>query len=207
MSFPITLNEDEKDCLQELMNVSYGEATAAISSIIDKFATLTVPKISTVSSGELKDHLNKKLLEKNSFYIASQLIHGNISGENLFVIDETSAYNLSKEFGLEEDEIDQDEISEVILEITNILSSVTSGKLASMINANISFSAPNIAKVQSVTQFDNKFYKEYEHIIIISTELNFKELHIQGELIILSKNKSSQYLKNSLAAFLDELDG
>lgn len=206
MTNPVFLNEDERDCLQELMNVSYGEATAAISSIIDKFATLTVPKINTLTLSELKDHLNNKLLQNDYLYVANQLIHGNISGENLFVIDNISSYNLTREFGLEEDEIDDDEIAEVVLEITNILSSVTSGKLASMIDANISFSSPNIDKINTITQFEDKFDKEFENIILISTELNFEDEHIKGELIIHTKNNSSLFLKNSLVNFINAVE-
>jgi len=54
----IELNEDEKDCLQELMNISYGAATAAISEIIGKFATLSIPCISTISSNQLRAYLD-----------------------------------------------------------------------------------------------------------------------------------------------------
>lgn len=201
----IDLNEDERDCLQELMNIAYGEATAAISKIIDKFATLNIPIITTVTSEGLIRHLNEKIVENGNYFIANQLIHGNISGENLFIIDENSSYNLTKEFGLEDDEINEDEIKDVVLEITNIISSVTSGKLASLINANISFSSPNIRRISNIQEFNESFNKEYENIIIISTELNFKDENIKGELIILSKDESSKYLRESITKFLEDL--
>ncbi|MGA1933092.1 chemotaxis protein CheX [Arcobacter sp. YIC-464] len=201
----IDLNEDERDCLQELMNIAYGEATAAISKIIDKFATLNIPIITTVTSEGLIRHLNEKIVENGNYFIANQLIHGNISGENLFIIDENSSYNLTKEFGLEDNEIDEDEIKDVVLEITNIISSVTSGKLASLINANISFSSPNIRRISNIQEFNESFNKEYENIIIISTELNFKDENIKGELIILSKDESSKYLRESITKFLEDL--
>ncbi len=201
----IDLNEEERDCLQELMNIAYGEATAAISKIIDKFATLNIPIINTVTSEGLLKHLNEKIVENGTYFIANQLIHGNISGENLFIIDEKSSYNLTKEFGLEDDEIDDDEIKDVVLEVTNIISSVTSGKLASLIDANISFSAPNIKRVSNIKDFNDGFDKSYENIIIISTELNFEDEHIKGELIILSKNESSEYLRESISQFLEDL--
>ena len=201
----IDLNEDERDCLQELMNIAYGEATAAISKIIDKFATLNIPVINTVTSEGLLKHLNEKIVENGNYFIANQLIHGNISGENLFIIDEKSSYNLTKEFGLDDDEIDDDEIKDVVLEITNIISSVTSGKLASLIDASISFSSPNIKRVTNIKEFNDGFDKSYENIIIISTELNFEDEHIKGELIILSKNESSEYLRESISQFLEDL--
>jgi chemotaxis protein CheC len=57
----ITLTEDEKDCLQELMNVAYGSATAAITEILDAFAKLSIPKIQIINAQNLKSYLSKEL--------------------------------------------------------------------------------------------------------------------------------------------------
>ena len=199
------LNEDERDCLQELMNISYGAATAAISEIIGKFATLSIPSIRTISSGQLKEYLNDKLISKYKYYVANQLVNGYLSGENIFIIDEHSSINLAREFDLEEDEINDNEIKDIILEITNILSSVTSGKLASLIDTNISFSAPSITKINSIDEIDKRFEGEYNHVIIISTELNFEEQNIKGELMILTKPESSKFLQEALENALENL--
>jgi len=201
----IELNEDEKDCLQELMNISYGAATAAISEIIGKFATLNIPNISTISSSDLKDYLNTRLLSKYKYYVTNQLINGHLSGENIFIIDEISSINLAREFDLDEDEINDNEIQDIILEITNILSSATSGTLASLVETNISFSAPHITKINSADELDKRFEGEYSHVIIIATELRFKEQNIKGELLLLTKDESSQFLKKALENALDNL--
>ncbi|MGB3751074.1 MAG: chemotaxis protein CheC [Arcobacteraceae bacterium] len=201
----IELNEEERDCLQELMNISYGAATAAISEIIGKFATLSIPSIKSISTVNLIDHLNQKLLDKNQYYVVNQLINGYLAGENIFIIDEVSSLNLAREFDLEEDECTENEIKDIILEITNILSSVTSGKLAALIDTSISFSAPNITKINSVDEFDKRFAGEYSHVIIISTELNFEEQNIKGDLMILTKKESSVFLQQALNTALDNL--
>ncbi|NQY93911.1 MAG: chemotaxis protein CheC, partial [Campylobacteraceae bacterium] len=125
MSDHLTLNEDERDCLQELMNISYGSATAAIAEIIDKFATLSIPNIKTVTLDEFKEYLKEKLDHSSSHYVTSQLINGTISGETMFVIDEDSTVNLGSEFDLEEDELVEDELKDVVLEISNIITSTT----------------------------------------------------------------------------------
>jgi chemotaxis protein CheC len=200
----IVLNEDERDCLQELMNISFGTATAAISKIIDKFATLGIPNIQTVSSDELKEHLIEKFQSHKTFYISSQLINGDISGENLFIISEDSSINLVKELEIEDDEI-EDEIKDIVLEITNILSSVTLSKLADLVKANISFSSPSIFFLKSIKDFHNHFEFDYEHIIIISTTLKFEEQSIEGELVIMTKKESADFLKTALNIVLDEL--
>lgn len=199
------LNEDQRDCLQELMNIAYGAATSAISEIIGKFATLSIPNIKTISSSNLTEHLNQELSSENKYYVVNQLINGYLAGENIFVIDEQSSINLAKEFGLEEDECTENEIRDIILEITNILSSVTSGKLAALIDTSISFNAPHITKINSPDEFDRRFEGEYNHVIIISTELNFAEQNIKGELMILTKKESSVFLIQALDTALENL--
>lgn len=77
-------NDDQKDCLQELMNISYGSATAAIADIIGKFAKLSIPKIVTLSSSDFKDYIQEKVEHYPACYLVSQLIDGKLSGENLF---------------------------------------------------------------------------------------------------------------------------
>lgn len=200
----ITLNEDERDCLQELMNISFGFATAAISKIIDRFATLGIPDIKTMTAIELKNHLLKKFTQHDSFYISSQLVNGDISGENLFIIDNASSVNLAKELEIEADDV-ENEIKDIVLEITNILSSVTLSKLAELVNATISFSSPSIHYLNSIKDFDNHFECNYENIIVISTKFEFEKQFIEGELVIMTKRESALVLKKALNVILDDL--
>ena len=205
MKSEINLTEDQKDCLQELMNVAYGSATAAITEILDAFANLSIPKIQIIDSSELKPYLSNKLNLEMEHLVSLQQINGTISGENMFVIDKQSAVNIAYKFGLEEDEINDNEISDIVLEITNILSSSTISKLAEDIDANVSFSAPTIKSLTSVNQLNNLFITKYEKVIIISTELKFEELNIRAELFILTTDNSILYIKEKLNKILDEL--
>ena len=121
MESDITLTEDEKDCLQELMNVAYGSATAAISDILNAFATLSIPNIKIINADELNVYLSSELNLDVEHIVSLQQINGIVSGENMFVIDKESAKNIAYKFGLEEDEVNDEEIADVVLEITNIL--------------------------------------------------------------------------------------
>ncbi len=205
MKSNITLTEDEKDCLQELMNVAYGNATAAITEILDAYAKLSIPKIQIINSSELKAHLSRELNLDVEHLVSLQQINGTISGENMFVIDKQSAINIAYKFGLSEDEINDNELLDIVLEITNILSSSTISKLAEDIDTNVSFSAPSIKSFTSINQLNNSFISKYEKVIIISTELKFEDLNIHAELFILTSDNSILYIKEKLKKILDEL--
>ncbi len=205
MNIEEILNEDEKDCLQELMNIAYGSATAAITEILDAFATLSIPKIEIIKTKELKDYLSKEVCLNFSHFVCMQQINGVISGENLFVIDKESAYNIALKFGLEEEEITDNELSDIILEITNILSSSTISKLAEDIQATVSFSPPDVKILDTISKLDNQFIEKYQNVIIISTRLKFEDLDIDGELLILTTDKSIDYIKKIVNKILEEL--
>lgn len=204
MKSNITLNEDEKDCLQELMNVAYGSATAAITEILDAFAKLSIPKIQIINADELKPYLSKELNFNVEHIISLQQINGTLCGENMFVIDKQSAKNIAYKFGLEEDEANDEEIADVVLEITNILSSSTISKLAEDIDTNVSFSAPTIKTLTSIDQLKNLFISKYEKVIIISTQLKFEDLDINAELFIFTTDNSILYIKEKINKILDE---
>lgn len=201
----INLTEDEKDCLQELMNVAYGSATAAISEILDAFAKLSIPKIQIINACDLKLYLSDELKLNTEHLVSLQQINGTLCEENMFVIDKQSAKNISYKFGLEDEEITDEEIYDVVLEITNILSSSTIGKLAEDIETSVSFSAPTILNLTSVNQLNNLFINKYEKVIIISTQLRFEDLNINAELLIFTTDNSILYIKEKLNKILDEL--
>ncbi|CAM3903103.1 chemotaxis protein CheX [Arcobacter cloacae] len=205
MKSNINLTEDEKDCLQELMNIAYGSATAAITEILNAFAKLSIPKIQIIDAIELKPYLAKELNLNEEHLVSLQQINGTISGENMFVINKKSARNIAFKFGLEEDEINDEEICDIVLEITNILSSSTISKLAEDIDTNVSFSAPIIKNLTSISELNNLFISKYEKVIIISTQLNFEDLNIHAELFIFTTDNSILYIKEKLNKILDEL--
>ena len=205
MKSNITLTEDEKDCLQELMNVAYGSATAAITEILDAFAKLSIPKIQIINASELKTYLSNELNLEVEHLVSLQQINGTLCGENMFVIYKQSAKNIAYKFGLEEDEVNDEEIADVVLEITNILSSSTISKLAEDIDTNVSFSAPTIKTLTSIDQLKNLFISKYEKVIIISTQLKFEDLDINAELFIFTTDNSILYIKEKLNKILDEL--
>ncbi|WP_375725094.1 chemotaxis protein CheC [Arcobacter sp. KX21116] len=198
-------NDDQKDCLQELMNISYGSATAAIADIIGKFANLSIPKITTLSSSDFKDYIQEKVEHYPACYLVSQLIDGKLSGENLFLIDESSLKNLALEFDLNESDINEDELKDVVLEITNIISSTTSSKLAELIETDILFSPPDVKIVESAQNLEEHYHVEYNHIIIISTVIEFEVQNIHSELIMMLKDDSIGFMKSALDKIMDEL--
>jgi chemotaxis protein CheC len=72
--------ELEIDALQEVMNISFGNAAADLAEVIDIFIKLNVPHINVIKVPELADYINSEIKDFEICSIVEQNYHGNISG-------------------------------------------------------------------------------------------------------------------------------
>jgi len=195
----ITLTEDEQDVLQELMNVAYGNATAVVADMLDAFATLSIPKIQVMKTEELLKEFHT--LKGESYFFSTQAFVGEFSGESAFFINESSAKNLASHLELENDE----DLDDAILELTNVLTSTLTTRLAQEMNTHVKFLLPSISKIPLNEIESVQTFKQYDQVIVIDTQLNFEDQKINGEIFILTKDGSIEWLKNQLNTILEAL--
>ena len=195
----LTLTEDEQDVLQELMNVAYGNATAVVAEMLDAFASLSIPNIKVMSTGELLEQFQS--LKGSSYFFSTQAFVGEFSGESAFFIDNESAQNLSTHLELESAE----DLDDAILELTNVLTSSLTTRLAEEMNTEVRFSLPSISKIPLNEISNNSTFQQYSQVIVIDTQLNFQDQKINGEIFILTKDGSIAWLKNQLNNILEDL--
>ncbi|MBD3841229.1 MAG: chemotaxis protein CheC [Campylobacterales bacterium] len=200
----IEFNEDERDCLQELMNISYGGATASISKILNSFATLQIPQLQIIPSTSLYEYLDSKISSNQDQLVASQILNGELGGENLFIIDYQSAKNLALEFDLDYDDMTEDDLFDIVLETANIMSSSTIGRLAGELESHVLFAPPSIQKVSQISKLGNRYILEYQQVIVISTKLEFEEQSISAQLLFLTNDESILWLKERINKILEE---
>ena len=194
-----TLSDDEKDVLQELMNVAYGNATAVVADMLDAFASLSIPKIKVMKTGELLKTF--AALKSTSYFFSTQAFSGEFDGESAFFINQESATNLAKHLELESEA----DLDDAILELTNVLTSSLTTKLTQEMDTEVSFSLPSISKVSLEEIGDVDTFKNYSQVIVIDTDLNFEDQKIDAKIFILTKDESIQWLKTKLNTILELL--
>ncbi len=195
----IILTEDEKDVLQELMNVAYGNATAVIAEMLDAFASLSIPNIKVMQVSELMEKFNQ--LKDSSYFFSTQAFMGEFNGESAFFIDEESANNLAKHLELESIE----DLDDAILELTNVLTSSLTTRLAQEMDTEVSFALPSISKVPLNEIANVDTFLQYSQVIVIDTDLNFEDQMIHGKIFILTKDESIQWLRERIHTILEAL--
>lgn len=196
------LNEDQRDCLQEIINISYGKATSRIATIMDAFATMKVPSVQLITNEELLNLIQISCKGKHQFFMSIQLFKGEFDGECLFMLDTESAQNLLNHLQADED---SDNLEDTVIEITNLVTSALITELASKLHTEVFIQEPHLELIESCNAHNCPFISDYDHIILINTVMEFAEENIFGEAFILTHEKSFTWLQNALDRAIEEL--
>jgi len=198
------LTEDLKDTLKELINISFGSATASIADLFDSFATLHIPKIEIIDV-EMIERKISGYYGEDSVNLVTQNFNGEFSGEILFVATSKDSLEIKNIVFDEPNSTDYstEDIQESLLEIANILGVTCIGKLGEMLETELMFLPPRI-NFENRSEIISYINKEYSNIIFVDTILEFKKLSIQTNLFILVTEKSFVWLESSLNEFLEE---
>ena len=200
------LSEDQKDALQELMNISFGTASSIISDSLNSFSKMPLPNIEAMEVEELEEYFAKNFDDITNCYIVTQLFRNKFDGESVFIIDDVSARKITSLL-LGETNLLKEDIQASVLELTNIISSACIGKLIELLDAQIFFNPPMIESScrvgERVLRISTSEKREFTKVIIIETKLEFENEQITGYLLFLTKESSFEWLKSALDKFLE----
>jgi chemotaxis protein CheC len=203
------MTEEDKEVLAELINISFGAATAVISDMLGTFATLHIPQVEVFSVREMRILLNEKIRQSPTQLICtSQLFFGDLDGETVFVIDETSALNVARYIGGSTDpgKLGRDQILDPVLEVGNILSAACLKKLNKQLGLVSVFTMPSVEFLPK----EGIAFEELEgkggisgeaNAILVNTELDFQEEKIAGSIYIVLDSRSFEVLVRKLKDF------
>ncbi|NOR57310.1 MAG: chemotaxis protein CheC, partial [Sulfurimonas sp.] len=137
----INFNEDQTDALKEFMNISIGQATSHVAELLDAFGTMHIPKISIQDMSELNQVVVENIDQNLNYYVTKQLFAGKFGGECVFIISEESSHNLGSHL-YEIDEPLEDDITDAVMELTNIVTSSIISRLTEELDVQVQFFAP-----------------------------------------------------------------
>ncbi|MDA3908408.1 MAG: chemotaxis protein CheC [Sulfurimonas sp.] len=197
-------NEDQTDALKEFMNISIGQATAHVAELLNAFGTMHIPKISIQDMSELNQVVIDNIDKDSNYYMIKQLFSGKFGGECVFIISEDSANNLGAH--LYEIQMPlEDDITDAVMELTNIITSSIVSRLTEELDVQVQFFAPTSNFLNASNIIDDDEVTSYSKIIVISTELEFKDKNISANIFILTKDEAIISLRDLIDKKIEEL--
>lgn len=196
------LNEDQQDCLQELINVAMGQASDQLARYLDTFVHLNVPSIEQVDASDLSQVLYS---DSQANAVVSQGFFGyeGIRGEALLVYKSSDTNKIADLLGYEPDELS---IDEQLTDISSILTTTFLNVFATQIENQMSYSAPRLLSS------NNSPVKEYLEQLSFSWDLALKvkityqvtDYSFNCDMILLIPEVAIINIKNVIDRILEE---
>nr|WP_320115516.1 chemotaxis protein CheC [uncultured Desulfuromonas sp.] len=203
--------QDEKDILQEVMNIAFGQASAELAEVIDIFVILSVPDIQVLKGNELPDYLCGELQSNGTVNIIEQSFLGKFAGQALLIFPTGAEKDLLTLFNQDQDDIqdnndvDMDTLEqETLIEVGNILIGACIGKIAELLDDVVTYDPPRLmAKDLCLDDCTQSPVAAESFVISIRTVFRFEQQNVEGYLFLITNQQSIDWLKKALLAFLE----
>ena len=199
----------EKDALQEIMNISFGQAAADLSEVISLYVTLTVPYIDVLSHDGVMRYIQERIPDTHEMSMVTQMFSGNFSGSSILMFPHGEGKKLLQLFNediggylLSGHDVDALE-RESLIEISNVIIGACISKIAEMLGDLVSYSPPRYyAKEQIHETLSHSFSAENSFAIFFKTVFHFEEYNASGYLFLVSSGTTLEWLKRAIADYL-----
>ena len=181
-----TMSNEYFDVLKELGNIGAGNATTALSQMIQCKIDMAVPQVQLLEFKELGAAMGGEEVVMAGIYLA---IDGDIKGSIMFLLEKNAAKHLvSKLMGMEsqEDDLSEMELS-ALKEVGNIITGAYLNSLSSITNLTIFPSVPDLTvdmagAILSVPAIE--FAALGDRMLMIQTQV-FDEMVLDGYFILI----------------------
>lgn len=205
------ITSEEKDILQEIMNIAFGQAAADLAEVINIFVVLSVPCVETFTAAELPGYLREQVSEYGSISILEQNFWGDFKGSAFMMFQADSGRELVAIFGEDNgvgvshamDTLEQ----ETLMEVGNILIGACVGKLAELLGDMVTYSPPRVIidKIPADAIPANAFDAN-SSAIVLKTLFCFNERNVEGFLFLVTSHDSIVWLKKALNSFMEQYE-
>lgn len=183
------LTEEQRDALQEMMNISMGQAAKSLAQLIDTQITLSIPTISEASPSDLLALLS----HSDKTWYARQSFLGQIKGEVLSLISKEGCDALAELMDYEEP-LSETQMQELILELANIMSGACLSGLSAQLELKSHLNMPTIFNPQA----NEKTNYSWATALLVEVCFSIESFSFNTRVVICLEENSIIALKASL---------
>lgn len=141
------LNEDQRDCMQEITNIAMGQAAERLAQVLDAFVILSIPHVNTLTPTDIAmalQSLENSDSENPVSGVCQGFIGGGLSGEAMLIFNDASFKDLSELLKYDTSELSDDLNTEheLLMDCANILIGGCLKGLAEQLDTHFSFGPP-----------------------------------------------------------------
>jgi len=168
MSIVLPLDEEQRDALQELLNITMGQAANSLAQLIETKIDISIPKITSVTPTQLYTLLFET---QNAFYTRQSFL-GDVHGEVMSVLSQSGLNEVASLMEYDAP-LSKEDIQEIILELSNILAGACLAGLSEQLELSTNLNMPTLFSPQKANfdelQWQHSLVMEVQFAIAISS--------------------------------------
>jgi chemotaxis protein CheC len=206
------LSDEERDILQEVMNIAFGSAAADLAEVIDIYVVLSVPTIRVMQTIDLPEYIRSEVKSYDKVSIVEQSFIAKFKGVALLIFPSgigralLGILNRDNENTLESDPVEALE-QEALMEVGNILVGACVSKVAELLGDVVIYSPPRVI-IENLSQdaISSDLFGSDNTAIILQTVFHFNGADISGLLFLICSNESVGWLRQALNEFVKQFE-
>lgn len=160
------LNSMEIDAVGEILNISLGASATAVSTMLDARVDITTPTVRVVGKEEFEFSSFEPAVGVEITYVSG------LTGNNLMILKRQDVkviveMLMGMEIPDEEFELNEMNIS-AICEVMNQMMGASSTALSELLGRMVNISTPISFEVEDETSFKEKYFGEYQRMVVVS---------------------------------------
>lgn len=197
------LTEDQRDALQELMNIAMGQAAERLALLTDTMVTLSVPFIHPLIR-EQNHLLIPEHLRRSFMIVTRQSFLGELRGEVFVCFGTTGADKLAELLGYKGGGLAQQH--ELMLDVTNILTGACISGLARQVATQVSYDAPSIlAHTEHAANGLDELNLNEHLAMVLEIRFEVQAHQFSCDLLICITERTAGVVVRAIDRLLDEL--
>lgn len=190
------LNEEQRDALQELMNISMGQAANALARLIETRITLSIPKIVAATPADFA----ALLAEDTASWFTRQSFMGTVNGEAITILvkDGCEALAVAMDYELP---LSAASSKELVLELANILAGACLTGFSEQLGLATKLSMPTLYLPEMNSAGSEHF--RWTSTLLLEVEFSVDASLFDSKVIICLEPRSVQTLLNSIQLLLE----
>lgn len=186
------MNDLQRDALQEVMNISMGQAANALAQLIDIQVTLSIPKIAITTPVGLDSFYQ----QASEHYFARQSFMGDLRGEVISMISHQGCAQLGENMAYEQP-MDANSYDELVLELSNILAGACLKGMVEQLSTRLHLSAPALFKPAQ-----RQDHYSWQHALLLEISFSIEQVAFSSKVVICLDEHSIRDLQKRIDILL-----
>lgn len=197
------LDEELRDCFQELSNVAVGRAANLLAQLLNNFVIMPIPVVNLLERAELSMALSAISDAESVSAVCQGFTGSKIAGEALLIFNDASFTDMAELTQFEGEISEQIEL-ELLMDIANILIGACLKGLAEQIDVKFSQGQPNLLGQHiNIDELLAKNGASWSRLLTIELPYKLENRNVNCDLLLLFTEDSLAVLRDKVSYMLE----